>query len=342
MNYKKELPMRYYKPNKNRTLQEEYDNLAKGSYVYAPQKIDGNWARIIKEGSEIIIQSRSISKITKERVEYTEKLPHICEELSSLPDFCFIGEVHTEELSSSKTVRTFLGCLVEKSLNRQEEFGKLHLSIFDILSFGGVRLDNLGYENRYNILQAVFKALLINKQHIHLAENRKVNTLEEANKIFKEVVSNGGEGLVLMNPKAPYHFGKSAKRGYTLKLKVNEEADLYCSGFYPPTVEYTGKHLDSWEYYDDDGNPITKAAYHKWPAGALAFSALNEDGEDIEICRVSGITDDMKKHPEKYMDKVFRINYFSFDKDRLTLREPKITSIHEDKNAEECLLSDLS
>lgn len=255
--YKRLTPMRYYKPSKKRTMQEEYDRLVgTDPYCLATPKSDGNWGRFIVKEDEVIIQSRTISRVSGKRVENQEKLVGSCyNPLKRLPNSVFLGEIVRLDIpTKAKEVQRVLGSLPEKALTNQIELGmKMGVVLFDCLCLGGVSLMHLGFEDRQKILKMAHGVALSEdeKKIIQYKAPIFITSLEEAYALFEMESSLGREGLILVKKDALYTPSKSAKRGLTLKFKRNNDCDLVITGTLPPSREYNGKD-PNWAYKDDE------------------------------------------------------------------------------------------
>ena len=145
-----------------------------------------------------------------------------------------------------------------------------------------------------------------------------------------------------------------------LKAKQVDNIDAVIIGFKDPTMEYTGKEIETWQYWitnagtlvpigfhygENDVIPVTKHYYLGWK-NAIEIGAYDNNGQLKSIGTIaSGLTDfmreDMSLHPEKYLDKVCEIQCMMKDNKEQTLRHGFFLRIREDKNANECKLFDI-
>ena len=99
--------------------------------------------------------------------------------------------------------------------------------------------------------------------------------IEVDKKTFYEyIIYNGGEGIMLKSKNGKYYHKRG--REYT-KYKKFETWDVVILDFLPPTKEYTGKELDTWEYWED-GIPVTKHYYFGW-IGTIKYGVIITDKE---------------------------------------------------------------
>lgn len=335
-----------------------------GEY-FLQEKIDGYWYEFEKTQNYSYLFSRNESKVTGGLSEKGANVPHIMNALNCLPaDTIIIGEIYYPG-GTSKTVTTVMGCLSDLAIKRQEN-NPIHYYLHDIIMYDGVNLMGTGAERRYKILKAIWeKHNLAQYNFLRLATKVDENLEEEISRILH----SGGEGAVLKKRNYPYTPGKRPAWS-TIKIKQMDSIDLVCMGFCPPTKEYTGKELETWEYWEERGEslqdgtyqwykdnynhyndylhnphiyrPITKYYFYGWPS-AIEIGVYNENQELIKIGTVSsGLTDELKKdmaeHSENYLHKVVELSCMQKLKD--TIRHPVFVRIREDKKAEDCTFKD--
>ena len=280
-------PEKYYDnpcPKTESLCQKKQDMLDNKDDLYiATEKNDGCWAMLIhKSKGDNLIRSRSISKVTGTYGDFTKQLPHIAEEMDKLPDnTCLIGEVcWNQRGKTSNDVDVILHCLPDKAIKRQEEIGKLHVVIFDSLMIGGVSHEIRGYEAR---IYRCKKYLLddLNLNYIHTTKVFLNNFKEEAEKIWED----GGEGIVIQRKDGWYTPGKRTA-WKTLKYKqVLNSIEVLVTATIDANKEYEGKELDTWKYFDSEGNPVTKAYYYGWK------TAIEIDFNGVPCKVSSGLTE---------------------------------------------------
>lgn len=329
-----------------------------GEY-FLEEKIDGYWYEYEKTKDNSYLFSRNISKETGVLTEKGDRVPHLMNALSCLPpETILIGEVYVPG-GTSKTVTKYLGCLAEEAIKRQEKDGLVHYYIHDLIYYDGVNLLNSGAEERYKILQAIYKLHeLDNYDFLHLAVKVENNLEEEISRIL----NSGGEGAVLKKRTAPYTpDGRPAHD--TIKIKQMDSIDLVCVGICPPTKEYTGKEIETWPYWckkekhglqkislicmygEPEWIPITKYYAFNIPS-AIEIGAYDNNGNIKKLGTVSsGLTDEDKQNmgerPDDYLGKVVSLDCMSISKTDKTLRHPVFKSWRTDKDAKDCLISEV-
>jgi ATP-dependent DNA ligase len=285
-NYYAELePQKYYE-NKDETpnaikKREAMLSNENSQYVMS-HKWDGEWSMSIIGDKQLLVRSRSRG-VNGTFGNFTDKVPHITEELKQLPaGTVILGELCFSDLKkTAKDVGSILRCLTPKAIERQkEEVNKLHLKVFDCLAWNGESQMKMGYYNRLiNINMA-----LSNYQF------KYIGMTEFTTENFEDFVSNiwaaGGEGAVIQRKDSKYAPGT---RPSWQSLKVKKHMDplelpvIYYNG---ATKEYTGKDSANWPYKDKDGNLVTKYWYNGWAGGIT----VNYFGNAVAVS--SGLTDE--------------------------------------------------
>lgn len=297
-------PMRYYSSDDERNIKrqrmiENYNN----EYIASCKK-DGDWSMLIHyTKGHNLIRSRSISKVTGEYGNYTEKVPHICEAMDLLPNNTVIlAELCWDEPgTNANTVGTILRCLPAKAVERQKD-KKLKAVAFDILMFDGQSLMDEPYWKRVALLEELFYS---NYNH------QVVNGIYEGNPLqnhpyfyptefyhdnfavaARDIIAAGGEGIVIQHKYNTYTPG-TRTAWKTLKLKQTlPEMELRVVGTLDPKKYYEGDCPETWEYELTDVETgeqylVTKPYFHGWKNG---ITVELPDGNTCDV--TSGLTDD--------------------------------------------------
>lgn len=313
------LPHKPAKLTKSRNNDEYKQQMFNSNLYFGQIKKDGNFLTIEKDSEgNCWAFGRNITKDGCLK-EGHEKIPHIINFLNDkLPNgTILLGELYVDN-GTSKDVAKLYNCKLEKSLARQEEFGKLKYYIFDILSYSGtdyVEAQTTHLERYQLVSNVIAFHKLLSSDYITFAK-AQFNNLE---KYIKDNFTNGEEGTILRHKEKVYMPDKRPVDSI-IKFKTEEEHDVICMGFIEPTKEYEGDELDTWLYYDSNNNPITKAYYKGW-IGSVKYGVYKDD-KLIQIGQVSsGLTDkmleDIKLNPDKYLNKLFTIQAMGLDKDKL-------------------------
>lgn len=244
-------PMKYYDKRREElsdSLKKKYDamvNNENDEYI-ASCKWDGEWHLFIKWNNQVLIRSRSISKVTGTYGDKTAHLPHLVEEMQCWPDNTVIlGEVCWGEFGKVSTdVGTILRCLPAKAVDRQKEH-KLVVKVFDCLAWDGEVIINKPYE--FRIAEAHNKISLFGNYFSMTMICPPSKTPAE---FADEIISQGGEGVVIQRKDYVYEPGKRAA-WKTLKLKQRlPEMEFKVLASIPATRDYNGKYPESWAYWE--------------------------------------------------------------------------------------------
>lgn len=338
--------------------QETSKRIFSGTWL-GSQKRDGALYVFLKdEDGDISLRGRSKS-VNGGYLDKWEWLPQLNNWANTIPSgTCLIGEVFRPGEEGSKITTTIMGCLKDKAIARQiNEKDKMHYYAFDIMAYNGKSLLKTQAFNRFNILEAL--------NHINscdYVEYAKYYNGKELWAMLQELLADGYEGMVITEGSSIYEPGKRPSKT-TMKIKKNlkDSIDCFFTGrTLAPTRLYTGKEIDSWQYWEDEktgekleGNlykeyylgkpivPITKLYFNSW-AGSLEIGVL--DGEKIvSLGLLSGLTDEIKANPQKYANKPIEVTAMelNFDKEVPTLRHGKLVRFRDDITLKDCTLDKL-
>lgn len=338
-----------------------------GEY-FLEEKIDGAFYQFVKTENHCYLFGRTVSKLSGILTEKSDNVPHLKEALNCLPaGTILIGEIYVPGGTSKDTV-SVMGCLPTLAIKRQKD-APIHYYVHDIIAYDSVNLINSPADLRYKILAAIWKKHNLN-QYSFLRLATRVDEDMEAE--ISRILKSGGEGVVLKKKDYPYSPGKRPAWS-TIKVKQMDSIDLICTGFCDATKEYTGKELETWPYWEERGEqnqdgeytwllsegqyyedylhnphiyrPVTKPYFLGWKT-AIRIGAYNDKGELIDLGTVSsGLTDDNKRemteHPELWLDKVVALDCMQVDKKEHTLRHPVFKCKRDDKDAKDCVISEI-
>ena len=328
-----------------------------GDY-FAELKKDGYWYQFEKTEHHSYLFSRNISANTGILTEKLNNVPHIAESLDCLPSgTILIGEIYYPG-KTSKDVTKIMGCLAPEAIIRQQSSGLIHYYLHDVIRYNGVDLQDKGAWTRYQVLKAIWDKFNLSQYHfLELAEAQTSNIQE----FTASALNKGEEGVVLKKKDAIYVPDKRPAWS-SVKIKKMDFIDCICIGFEDATKQYSGKELNTWEYWVDlSGNPyhgrylddngyatiktpmfaVTKPYFYGWKT-AIGIGAYDDEGNLKEIGTVSsGLTDEMRAHLDDYVGKVVALQCMSIDRKEKTLRHPIVKAWRDDKNAAECKLSEV-
>lgn len=300
-------PMKYYQPL-DYTSQNAKDMIANKDGMYiAEQKFDGEFARLIKYDDRVIIQSRSISKVTGEYGDKTALVPHIVEEAMSLPNgTVLLGELcFGDERKTSRDVGTILRCKAPKAIERQKN-DKLLFRLFDCLAYNNIDLMDQTYHYRLCNIDNIFNYYNFKFNYIFPPVCCQGSDFED---FLQSVLARGGEGIVIHSLDYLYSPG-SRPAWTTLKVKrITTELELKVTALLEPKKHYEGACQEDWKYwigtYQDNGEtvylphaptnidkepgliwePVTKPYYYNWKNG------IEVDNNGTKVRVASGLTD---------------------------------------------------
>jgi ATP-dependent DNA ligase len=115
----------------------------------------------------------------------------------------------------------------------------IHAKVWDVIPVTDFAkgVCSTGYIERFRILSGTLKAARP-KAIILVQTWLDVSSLDEAQTIYKEQLTNGEEGVILKDPKGPWE-DKRVK--HQVKMKAELEADLVVVGYTEGTGKYAGK-----------------------------------------------------------------------------------------------------
>ena len=340
--------------NKKDKLSEIF---ASGEY-FAEQKIDGALYQFCRTDKGNYLFGRTVSVKNGLLTNKIDNVPHINSALSCLPcGTVIIGEIYVPG-GTSKNVTSIMGCLPAEAIKRQDKQGKIKYYLHDMIFYNGEDMQSWGAEARYQkLIEAWNEFHLEQFDFLRLAESFDTDIEER----LSQILAAGGEGIVLKKKDAPYSEGKRPAWA-TIKCKQMDTIDLVCTRAIEATKEYTGKELNTWEYWvdfggkpyhgrylDDNGYAtirtpmfaVTKPYFYGWKT-AIGIGAYDDEGNLKEIGTVSsGLTDEMRAHLDDYVGKVGALQCMSIDRKEKTLRHPIVKAWRDDKNAAECKLSEV-
>lgn len=331
--------MRYFSCPKGKEdkLQEA---LTSGEY-FGQEKIDGASYIFSKDkDGNIGLFSRAISKKTDYYSEKSDNVPHIIEQLNKLPNGTMvIGEIAYPG-GSSKDATTIMGCLPKKAVERNKT-RPIHYYIFDVIYFNNKSVHEWRAEDRIEFLRKEFYSLDLDSETIHFLPP----IYTDLDKRLKNILKYGGEGMVLKRKDAPYNLEGKRPSWHTIKIKQLDTVDVVIIDIQYPTKQYNGKNADSYQYRDENGNPINRL-YALNMANGFVIGAIDADGQLQKIGTVSsGLTDEIRlnaaNNPDKYINTVVEVAMMSKDCEAKSLRHPRLINIRDDKHFTECTIQEI-
>jgi DNA ligase-1 len=207
--------------------QDDEDEINKWEKIICEEKYDGVRIAAFVSGKEVKFFTRAFNEIPS---HYLEKIAKECLMLiegSGLQgEWFFDGELTdlNRKTVSGKVTQMLKGKPLD-SIGDDLLFNVFDLEDAETLKTGkGV----IPFEARRTSLEAVFAS---NKTtSVILAESFLAKEKEEIYDYYKQIVSKGGEGVILKNPNHVYETKRSKN---WIKLKEVNECDLVIKGWYP-------------------------------------------------------------------------------------------------------------
>ena len=307
-------PMKYFAPPASMSADVRRAKLEQmidsGNYLFG-LKTDGNWSRAVITSDRNALQTRGISTVTKTYGEIQDKVmfwDDVCNAFT-YGTTVILGEEYLPG-AIDKDVGSVLRCLTPKALARQKD-NPLRWRVFDVLALDGDDYMDQPFEYRIEHIPEV-----VGRINSPLVEGVEYYEMDET--FFDrmgEIFAAGGEGAVCYRKDSRYEPGKRGPHAWdTVKVKqeISSEIDAFISGVVPGEKLYSGKDLGTWQLWENHRTgeklvgsyfgeyqqggayiPVTKNYFNNWPA-AIQVSVLDRNGNEVPLCKVSGLTEDFK------------------------------------------------
>lgn len=192
-------------------------------------KLDGEFINIICSRNSVTHRTRNgsymnlLGNLITEFINITDNTVHdvvLCGEILTLGDD---GEFLKREESNGIVLKSIIDTLTP------EESEKIVVVLWDIINaneFYGNTKPTTPYIDRFSTLRDIVEQ--INSPKVRLVPHKIVNSYTEASNYFDDVVSVGGEGVVLKDFKAVFKNGDSV---YQIKIKDVKVCELEVTGW---------------------------------------------------------------------------------------------------------------
>lgn len=362
----------------------------------AEEKFDGVRGTFHINAIENRIFSRRISVKTEWYGDNSDRLPQFRDyPVPHLEGTIIDGELIIPNVDF-QDISGMLNMDWDKAIERQVEIGLCEFIAFDIIMYKGVYIAKMPLSKRKKWLEKVVKEMnhplvKVGEYTQDTIERPVTQTLEDLYNYetdrFKEtypnlfekyeystspvltltkkewyeyIVLHGGEGLMLKPSDGLYYHKRT--REYT-KIKKFGTWDVVITRFLPPTREYDGKEIDTWEYWEGD-TPVTKHHYMGW-IGTVAYGVVITHEElkawqkknpkekpitydffdklILEVGDCGGFTEEMRsyitEHQDDLIGTVIEVKGHEVLKTG-KIRHPRFIRMREDKGAYQCIYAD--
>lgn len=280
----------------------------------AEEKLDGHRG-LLHFGSELgrpHLTGRRLSVKTGLLTEKAENVPHLCDavaefaKLKKLGYTVLDGEVLVKG-QNFESVQSVMGALAPKAIEWQRANGWMSYAVFDVLFYDGEDVRQIPLVERVNLTIQILEGLEPFADEFTKPQRLWFPRDGQVEEFFAEIVSAGGEGLVLKDMKAAYG------RGWT-KLKKEQTYDVVVRGFTPGQGKYVGL------------------------IGAIEFGIFR-DGLIQPLGRCSGMTDPQRRmfteQQKQLVGSVMEVECSGVTAHG-RLRHPRFVRLRPDKPAEQC------
>ncbi|MDO8554613.1 MAG: ATP-dependent DNA ligase [Candidatus Micrarchaeota archaeon] len=241
-------------------------------------KFDGFRLQCHKKGNEVELYSRKLEKMT-------HMFPDVVDAIKKLKvkEIIFEGEA----LAFNEPQKRYFS--FQQTMHRRRKHGidaaskelPLNIFVFDILYLNGKDLTAQPYSSRRKTLESIFP-----EEILKLSEKIDVKNEKEIEKLFKQSISEGLEGIMAKDLASPYTAGK--RKFAWIKLKKSY-----------------GKAVDTIDgvivgYY------LGKGARVEFEFGGLLLAVYNEDNARLEtVARIgSGYTEEEMKELQEMLEEI--------------------------------------
>lgn len=292
-----------------------------------------------------------------------------------------LGEIYYPGKTSKDVVSIMGCLADKAIKRQEEEYGPIWYFIYDILQYDGIDLTKAKAELRYKILKNLYKNAIHEYPLTHIQlipavyEDISFFAEEMIHKGEEGVVLKKKNAPYSPDKRPAWDTIKYKKAGDEDVICIGFcEPTKYYDGKLDLHYNFGGADAEQWPYWVIEemelatgkilseeklsiGDkkvirginfrtvPVTKGYYNNWNT-AIEIGAFLEEDKIIKIGTVSsGLTDeikeDMSKNPSKYLGKVVKVGYMEKDVKEKTLRHPHLIEFRDDKQSNECLISEI-
>jgi ATP-dependent DNA ligase len=303
----------------------------------AQLKFDGSQYLIhIKNHKAYAVTSKRVSKKTDLLSEKLANLPQVKKaKFPYVKETILVTEVVCESLSILLSERDNFVAGIMNSLPEKAKGNELRLIVHDAIMIEGKNVEELPYKEKYLMLKKVFhqanfyyENLLKDNCVVHLVSNKPVHNKEEEDKLFKEVIKHGDEGIIL----------RDLENNNSRKRKGLRVADCIIYGFTDANVgKYSGLIGAIKLVCFNKDKVVTRHNNYLDIAEVNDFLA---EGYFTEVGNISGFDDVTRRaisaDKDNYIGKVVAVEYMKM-KERMF--QPRFHNWRNDKLVSRCTMA---
>lgn len=210
---------------------DDQKEIEKWKKIYCEEKYDG--VRVIAKGSSktgFTFFTRAFNELDRNKLTNIEKsLSEVCKTLET-PDsdlqIFFDGELTDKDRKSvSGKVTQILKGTAPDNIDESFVFNVFDVENYSVLETGK---GNTPYLKRRRLLEKFFESSS-EESPVRIARLWEAESMDEVNEVYKQIVSLGGEGVIL---KKEDHLYECRRSKSWIKLKEVNDCDLLVTGWY--------------------------------------------------------------------------------------------------------------
>jgi ATP-dependent DNA ligase len=200
--------------------------------LFIQPKLDGVRLLARYDNDHVELYTRRLHNITG-----FEKIKHVLLDMfraSGLKTFIVDGELYSHGMD----LQTISGIVRNESISEDIK-DQLQYHVFD---FFDVDQQTMPFAKRHELLKSFIKAMTASSDMIILNPTSFAENAEDADKLYKNYVKHGYEGVIYKSDNKPYEFdfNKEKRSGWYLKRKKQEDAEFEIVDF----THGKGKDID--------------------------------------------------------------------------------------------------
>ena len=176
----------------------------------AQRKLDGTRNITIRAEDRCILRGRSWKN------DFADRYPEIVEDLKKFQDKRFVLDSELTFFEKETDTDVFITALATPETKAKYD---VRLMVFDILHLGDQDLTGKAFEERFKILKDIFPRGL---KHVQLVP--VVTKTKDKERLYKQTLAKGGEGVMLKRMRSPYLEGHRTADWLKIKKEETDEA----------------------------------------------------------------------------------------------------------------------